>query len=145
VVRGKELAMTERLTPHLEEVPPAARMIGKEIVSVAADAGEVRLKFFAKPDFCNRHGTVGGGFLAAMLDSSAATALLAKLPPELTAVTTELHVTFLRPASQGEVRGFGRVINHLDRDAESEAELSMPDGTTVARATAKFHIVSRRQ
>ena len=136
--------MTTRFNAHLEEAPPAALTIGKEIISVEPGSGDVRLRFFAKPEFGNRHGTVGGGFLAAMLDSSSAAPLLARLPPELTAVTTELHVAFLCPALLGELCGVGRIVSHVERDAESDAELSMPDGTVVARATAKFRIVPRR-
>jgi uncharacterized protein (TIGR00369 family) len=135
---------TERLNPHLEEIPPAARTIGKQIVSVDSESGEVRLTYAARPEFGNRHGTVGGGFLAAMLDSAAAAPVLDKLPPELSAVTTELHISFLRPASVGPIHGVGRVTHYHERDAESEAELSTPDGTVAARATAKFRIVRRR-
>ena len=131
-------------TSHLDERPPAARTIGKEILSVDVDSGDVRLRFLARPEFANRHGSVGGGFLAAMIDSTTAAPLLAKLPPELTAFTTELHVAFVSRASTGELYGSGRLVSHVDRDAEAEAEISMLDGTVVARGTAKFRIVARR-
>ena len=136
--------MSKTPVSHLDETPPAARTIGKEIVEVCPESGDVRLKFVARPEFANRHGTVGGGFLAAMLDSSAAAPCLARLPPERTLVTTELHVSFVGPASVGEIHGVGRIARLGERDAASEAEVSMPDGTVVARATAKFRVVRRR-
>jgi hypothetical protein len=77
---------------HLREMPPAALTIGKQIVSIDDETGEVHLTYIARP----------------------------------------------------EIRGVGRVVAHDDRTAESEAELSMPDGTVVARATATFRIIRRR-
>jgi uncharacterized protein (TIGR00369 family) len=128
-----------------DELTPAARTIGKRIISVDDESGDVRLGFVAADGFTNRHGTIGGGFLAAMLDSTAAAPLLKKLDDELSAVTTELHIRFERPAAPGELFGHGRIIERVERDAETEAVLSMPDGTVVATAKANFRIVHRRE
>jgi acyl-coenzyme A thioesterase PaaI-like protein len=76
------------MSDHLKEMPPAAHLLGREIVSVDTLAGEVKLRFTAKEEFANRHGTVQGGMLAAMLDSATGNAVMAKLPSHLTAVTT---------------------------------------------------------
>lgn len=130
---------------HLDEQPPAARTIGKQILRVDEASGDVHLKFIAREAFTNRHGTVGGGFLAAMLDSCAAAPLLAKLPKERTILTTELHVSFVAPAAAGDLHGWGRILTLGERDAESEAQVSTPEGEIVARATAKFRVVPRRR
>ena len=74
------------------ELTPAARTIGKRIISVDDESGEVRLGFVAVAGFTNRHGTVGGGYLAAMLESTAAAPLLNELHDDLSAVTTELRI-----------------------------------------------------
>jgi hypothetical protein len=58
------------MSEHLKEVPPAARLLGREIISVNAPPGEVQLRFLAHGHFANRHGTIQGGMLAAMLDSA---------------------------------------------------------------------------
>ena len=75
------------ISDHLKELPPAARLLGFEIIS-ANSQGEVRLKFFAQEQFANRHGTVQGGMLAAMLDSATGNAMMASPPSDRTAVTT---------------------------------------------------------
>jgi acyl-coenzyme A thioesterase PaaI-like protein len=82
------------MSDHLKEVPPAAQLLGREIVSVDPQSGEVKLQFAARQEFTNRHGTVQGGMLAAMLDSATGNAVMAKLPPHLTAVTTRLDTQF---------------------------------------------------
>ena len=61
------------------------------------------IAYRAPPDFTNRHGTVQGGFLAAMLDSAAALTLFAELSSGQTAVTTRLEVDFLKQAAPGEL------------------------------------------
>ena len=81
-------------SPHLDLITPAAELVGREVVDVDAGTGLVRLGFVAKPEFANRHGTVSGGFLAAMLDSTTAAPILAFLAQELSVVTTELKISF---------------------------------------------------
>ncbi|MEH2555680.1 hypothetical protein V1286_003209 [Bradyrhizobium algeriense] len=70
----------DQMSDHLKEVPPAAHLLGREIVSVDPHSGEVKLRFTAKKEFANRHGTVQGGMLAAMLDSATGNAVMARLP-----------------------------------------------------------------
>jgi acyl-coenzyme A thioesterase PaaI-like protein len=83
------------MSDHLKEIPPAAHLLGREIVSADRNSGEVKLRFTAKKEFANRHGTVQGGMLAAMLDSATGNAVMVRLPSHLTAVTTRLDTQFL--------------------------------------------------
>ncbi len=126
---------------HLDKVTPGAKLVGREVLGVDSSTGVVRLSFVARPEFANRHGTVSGGFLAAMLDSVTAAPILAFLPEDLTIVTTDLRVSFERPAPLGQLFGSGRVSERNDREIHSEGELSDPEGNTVARARAEFRIV----
>ena len=89
------------MSDHLKEISPSAVLLGREIVSVDTESGEVRLRFLADPQFSNRHGTVQGGMLAAMLDSATGNAVIANLPSDRTAVTTRLDTTFVKPAALG--------------------------------------------
>jgi uncharacterized protein (TIGR00369 family) len=106
-------------------------------------SGSATLRFLAKSEFANRHGTVQGGFLAAMLDSATGITLLATLPPELTAVTVSLDTKFERPASVGVLTVEARVIERDDRDAVVEAEVLGVDGVIVARGRARLRIRKR--
>jgi uncharacterized protein (TIGR00369 family) len=133
------------MSDHLKEISPAALLLGREVVSVDAATGEVRLRFLADRQFANRHGTVQGGMLAAMLDAATGNAVLAHLPPDRTAVTTRLDTTFVRPAALGPLTALARVIAQDDRSASSEAELLDASGEVVARARGEFRIRERRK
>ena len=129
---------------HLVEVTPGAATLGREWVSFDPDTGSATLRFLAKPEFANRHGTVQGGFLAAMLDSATGITLLATLPKELTAVTISLDTRFEKPARVGVLTVEARVVERDERDATVEAEVLRPDGVIVARGRAKLHIRKRQ-
>ena len=108
-------------------------------------SGEVRLRFFAKSDFANRHGTVQGGMLAAMLDSATGNAMMASLPSDRTVVTTRLDTTFLKAATMGPITAIARLVKQDERSAEAEAELIDSEGQIVARARAELRIRERRK
>lgn len=129
---------------HLTFTPPAPTLLGRELVSLDLERGSVRLRFFARPEFANRHGTVHGGFVAAMLDSATSTPVLATLPESLTSVTVRLETDFLKPAPLGELFAEGRIVERTEREAIAEGRLESPDGTVVAQARARIRIVSRR-
>jgi len=114
---------------------------------VDPQSGEVRLRFFAKSDFANRHGTVQGGMLAAMLDSATGNAMMASLPSDRTGVTTRLDTTFLKAATMGPITAIARLVKQDERSAEAEAEAELIDseGQIVARARAELRIRERRK
>jgi uncharacterized protein (TIGR00369 family) len=122
------------MADHANEIPPAAVLLGREIVSVDAETGEVQLRFLADRQFSNRHGTVQGGMLAAMLDSATGNAVIANLPSDRTAVTTRLDTTFVKPAALGPLTATARLVRLDDRSASAEAELVDSSGQVVARA-----------
>jgi uncharacterized protein (TIGR00369 family) len=132
------------MSDHLKEVPPAARLLGREIVSVDPATGEVKLRFTARAEFANRHGTVQGGMLAAMLDSATGNAVMARLPSHLTAVTTRLDTQFLKPAALGVITATARLVRQDERSAEVEAELSDSEGRIVATARAELRVRARK-
>ena len=107
-------------------------------------AGAITSRFFARPEFLNRHGTVQGGFVSAMLDSVAGNALIVSLPEDRTAVTTRLDTRFLRPAPAGELTAKAKVVSRDARSAEVEAVLEDAAGTVLATATVSLRIVTRK-
>jgi uncharacterized protein (TIGR00369 family) len=128
----------------LAYVPPAAKMLGREVVEIDQVNGGAVLRFRAQPEFLNRHGTVQGGILCAMLDSSTALALYAVLPAEQTGLTANLNVSFLKPAKVGVFTATSRLVTRDERNAETVGELRDADGVLVATATARLRIVPRR-
>jgi uncharacterized protein (TIGR00369 family) len=131
------------MSDHLKEVP-AAHLLGREIVSIDPVSGEVKLRFVAKQEFANRHGTVQGGMLAAMLDSATGNAVMARLPPHLTAVTIRLDTQFLKPAALGTIVATARLVHQDERSAEVLAELTNSDGQVVAKARAELRVRERK-
>jgi uncharacterized protein (TIGR00369 family) len=122
--------------------PPAARLLGRQTIDLDPGAGEATLRFEALPAFANRHGTVQGGFLAAMLDSATGSSLIATLPEGQTAVTTDLAVRFLRPAAPGPITAKVRIVDNNVSSAEVHGALSDADGVAIASAVARFRIRS---
>ncbi len=125
--------------------PPAATLLGREILAIDAEGQEVRLRYLARPEFANRHGAVQGGFLAAMLDSAAGIALISLLPAETTAVTTRLDVAFLKPANPGPLLACARIVSRDDRSAAVHAELTDHDGRLLATAQAALRLIAQRR
>lgn len=123
--------------------PPVAQLLGREVLSVDTESGGARLGFTARPDFTNRHGTVQGGLLAAMLDSATALALYCVLPPDQTAVTVSLNVSFIKPGRIGAFVATSKVTSRDHRYGETSAELHDHEGILVATATAKLRIIRK--
>jgi uncharacterized protein (TIGR00369 family) len=123
--------------------PPAARLLGREVVAVNTEEGGATVRYTAPPEFLNRHGTVQGGLLAAMLDSATALGLYGVLPAEQTAVTVNLNVTYVRPGRVGTFMAHSRLLKRDARFAEVSAELLDAEGVLVASALAKLRIIRR--
>jgi uncharacterized protein (TIGR00369 family) len=116
--------------------PPAAALLGWELVSVDPDAGTIEVAFTASNQFLNPVGVIQGGFLTAMLDDTLGPALVATLGPDQFALTVDLHVQFLRPARPGRLTGRGRVVRRGQDVAFLAGELRDDSGQIVAAATA---------
>ena|SRR2546430_11366343 len=50
--------------------PPAATLLGWELVAIDPEAGTIEVAFTAREQFLNPVGAIQGGFLAAMLDDT---------------------------------------------------------------------------
>ena len=121
-------------------LPPAAVLLGWELVSVDPDAGTIEVAFTATDQFLNPAGVIQGGFVAAMLDDTLGPALVATLGPGQFAPTTDLHVQFLRPARPGRLTGRGRIVRRGRDVAVLAGELADSSGQLVAVATATAQI-----
>ncbi|WFU35075.1 PaaI family thioesterase [Bradyrhizobium brasilense] len=123
-------------------MPPGARLLGREWLGFDGEIATVR--FEAQPSFTNRHGTIQGGFLAAMLDSATGLGALAVLPATRTVVTRTLTTRFLKPARVGPITAKAKVISQTDRDMIVEADLIDANDVTVASATAELQVLDKR-
>ena len=134
--------MVTDLSDASADVPPGAQLLGREWLGFDGEIASIR--FVAQPLFTNRHGTIQGGFLAAMLDSATGLGALAALPSTRTVVTRTLTTRFLKPARVGPITAKAKVVSQTDRDMIVEADLIDADNLTVASATAELRILDKR-
>ena len=123
--------------------PPGAQLLGREWLGFD-ESGHALIRFNAQQAFTNRHGTIQGGFLAAMADSATGICALAALSPDLTVVTQSLDTRFLKPAAVGAITARARVTERTERDMVVQAELIDAEGITVADATARLRILAKK-
>lgn len=123
-------------------LPPGAQLLGREWIGTDEN-GDALIRFQAQVAFTNRHGTIQGGFLAAMLDSATGICALARLSPGLTVVTRSLDTRCLKPAAVGPITARARVVEQTERDMVVQAELVDVQDLTVAEATARLRILAK--
>src|SRR5262245_32277994 len=145
--RAPDLDAGRRSEPFWDAVqgraplPPAAATLGLEFVGADLERRTIELAFTATDDFTNPSGNVLGGFLAAMLYDTVGPARLATLWPDQFQSTTELTVSFVRPARPGPIRAVGRVERRDGDLAFLEAALFDPDGRLIASAIATARVI----
>jgi uncharacterized protein (TIGR00369 family) len=120
------------------ETPPAASLLGWKALSL--EPGNVRIRYTARPDFCNPHGAIQGGFLAAMLDDAMGPGLFTTLSADQFAPTIEMKVNFIRSARPGPIIAEGSVVHRTSSIAFLEGKLTTVDGELIATATATSRI-----
>ena len=122
--------------------PPAAKTLGWELIREDPEAGTVEIAFHPGEAFLNPHGTVQGGFVAAMLDDTMGPALVSKTDGACIPSSIDMNVTFVRAVKPGRVIGKGRVVSQGKSIAFLEAELFDEQGNLLARATSSARIVT---
>ena len=126
------------------DIPPASRLLGREWLGFDETGQFARVRFKADPSFTNRHGTIQGGFLAAMLDSATALRALAAVRADQTVVTTSLNTRFLKPSRAGEIIARAWLAEENDREITVVAELLDGERLKVAEATAVLRILNKK-
>src|SRR5215211_5066204 len=77
--------------------PPAVALIGFDLVEV--DDGRTLFRFTPDERHYNPVGSVHGGILSTVADTTLATAVTSQLPGDDTATTVDLHISFIRPVT----------------------------------------------
>jgi uncharacterized protein (TIGR00369 family) len=116
--------------------PPAAELLGWELIAEYPDEGRIEIAFHPDARMLNPHGTVQGGFVAAMLDDAMGPALVSMSGGTLAPSSVDINVSFVRPVKPGRVIAKGRVVNKGRSIVFLEAELFDTDGKLLARATS---------
>ena len=116
--------------------PPAAKLLGWELVSEDPEAGTIEIAFHPDDRMLNPQGSIQGGFVAAMLDDTMGPALVSMSAGTLMPRSIDLNVSFIRPVMPGRVIGRGRVVKAGKSVVFLEGELFDEQGDLLARATS---------
>lgn len=127
--------MTESFFAN-KPAPPAAELLGWELVSENPAAGTIEIAFHPDARMLNPQGAVQGGFVAAMLDDTMGPALVSMSGGTLMPRTIDLNISFIRPVHPGRVIGRGRVVKAGRSVVFLEGELFDEAGNLLARATS---------
>lgn len=98
--------------------------------------GRVWSQWPVDPDVFHARGAVFGGYLAAIADSTLGLAVMTVLGEDEVFTTSDLRVSFFRPAAGGTLRIEGRVVHRGRSMAHAEVDFTREDGKLVAKATA---------
>ncbi|UCD84987.1 MAG: PaaI family thioesterase [Deltaproteobacteria bacterium] len=103
--------------------------------------GSSRMRMEIRREHTNIYGTVHGGVICSMADSTCGLALGSLLNEGETAVTLDLRINYFAPLREGEVTGIGKVIHKGGKTAVEEAEIMDKDGKLVAKAIVTHFII----
>jgi len=130
-------------TRFLPPGPMLDTMGGAEVLSVDAEAGVVRVRFTARPEFCHTNGTiVQGGFITAWLDFAMAFATMNRTRGAFNVASLEIKVSFLERVGPGPIVVEGSVRRLGKRVAFLEASLFTEGDRLAATATSTAMLVA---
>ena len=114
--------------------PPAASLIGFELVAVAPGRAEFVLE--AGPRHANPMGTLHGGILCDLADAAMGIAYASTLGDGESFTTLELKINFLKPVWNARLTAVAKVVQRGRTAGLVECDVSDPDGRLVARASS---------
>ena len=133
--------MPKSVFDDLGNKPPAAELIGWELMESDKQRKWVKIAFAGRPEFTNPTGFVQGGLLAAMLDELMGSAIIVATDGAALSTTISLTVDFIRPGPVDRLIGEGQVTNLGKSIAFVEGKLFATDGKLLSRATASCKLL----
>jgi uncharacterized protein (TIGR00369 family) len=122
--------------------PPAFARLLKLPYLDGWEPGRVWYEWKVDDGLLQSHGTVFGGYLAALADHTVTFAALTCLPDGASIVTASLNMTYLRPIRTGTLRVEGRVQHSGRQLLRAEALFFLEDGSLAVRADATLPVVT---
>lgn len=114
------------------------------IETISAERGRVVNRVVLRDDHLNYNHVVHGGVISSLIDSAAGGAVRSmRAPDEIKArphATSDLHVSYLSPATGGELLATARVVKAGRTAIFTEVDVETGDGKLVARGLVTFVI-----
>jgi uncharacterized protein (TIGR00369 family) len=132
----------EQVVRKITAITGFTHSAGVEVLS--AEAGRVSLSLAKKPELLQFNGFFHGGVVSGLADHAAGAAATTALPPGKIAVTVDLHVNFLTPASgptlvaKARARQVGATLCVVTVELETETPVGLQ---VCAIATATLRVV----
>lgn len=120
-----------------DDLPPATKLIGFELIDLSIDAGWCEAYFTLPEAATNPGGVAQGGFVSVLLDEVMSLAASIVQPPPAMAPTLQMTTSFIRPVQTGvRLKGRGALIRRARAASFTEGWLWDDDGMLLAQATA---------
>lgn len=123
--------------------PPSAVLLGWRGLAFSREEKRLKVAFTAREEFYNPFGLVQGGIVSAMLDDTMGPLVGMLTEGKFAITTTDLHVTFLKGATAGELTCEARVVKLGRNVAFTEAELFDAQGALLARGLSTIFLKPR--
>ena len=127
-----------------EVTSPAWSWLGITVVGLGDSTA--LLEMTPTEDMANHAGFVHGGMISALADSAMGRSLRTIKPGVARAMSFDLKLSFISPATVGEpLRASGRVVQAGRRIAVMECLVEAPEGRLVATASGTFAITRNKE
>lgn len=133
---------SEQAIARLTRRPPvgATELLASEPLQIDAVLGRARIAYLGKPEFCNEHGFIQGGFLSAMLDEVMAIAATAPWNFDYVVPTLGMKTSFLRPVEPGRLIAEGCIVGAGAEAGGGGAESEAGRGTRGAMGSREVYL-----
>jgi uncharacterized protein (TIGR00369 family) len=113
------------------------------IQEVSMHNGSSIIKLEITESLTQRHRTVHGGVIATMIDCAVGTAIRSIIPEKSAAVTLEMKLNYVRPATGATLIGKGNIINKGNSIIVGEARILNEKDQIVATGIATYMFVKK--
>lgn len=106
--------------------------------------GDLVVELPVAPHVVNTNGGLQGGLLATLVDIAAGRLAIADMPPDVSVVTSDLAIRYLRPVKAGAARATARIAYSGKRSMVMQVDIvALPDEQLCAIATVSFTTIQR--
>jgi acyl-CoA thioesterase len=121
---------------------PFIKLMGLRLLS--SGGGKSVMACRIRPILKNSSGTLHGGVMGALVDTSVATALRSVMPLSSKMTTVEYKVNFLKPVAEGTITAYGNILRLGRTIAVGATEIRNEAGEVVAFGSATYYILNVR-